>query len=326
MSGGWFTSNTQADDVLTTWINKQFVEDLMWDVQYQKFTDKAIIPEGAGNIGRFVTFSQPLLTTGYALGSAALTEGNTGSEHEITSITTAATNITIGEFGEWYRLGKLAAYAEAAGTAQRIQKRMNDGAALAIDTAVRTKALDSTNYAYCTLAAPGAVTTAPATVGRMGASSIIVAHKVLKANYVPGLRGIEGHPDNHMAAVITPTAEVDVVTEVSTTKVTWSSSVTNVAGRLGQEKWVNGYIGSIYGTAVYVTQNLSTTTLTSTVELNYVIGGGGLGAMAMGDMNPQIIFNDVNSPYKNVRSIAWYCLFGTGLIDTNRVVKLYSLQ
>lgn len=326
MAGGWFTSNTAADDVLTTWINKKFVSDLEYDLQFQKFTEKAIVPEGAGNVGRFVTFSQPLLLTGYALGSAALTEGNTGSEHEITSITTAATDITIAEFGEWYRLGKLAAYAEARGTAERIQKRLNHGAALAIDSFVRGKALTSTNYAYATLAAPGGVTTAPATVGRMGASTIIVAHKVLRSNLSRGFRGVEGHPDNHFAAIITPQAELDMVTEVSTTKVTWASAVTNVPGRMGQDKWVNGYVGSVYGTACYVTQNFSTTTLTSTVELNYVIGDGGVGAMAMGDMQPQIIFNDVNSPYKNVRSIAWYSLFGAGLIDGNRVVKLYSLQ
>jgi N4-gp56 family major capsid protein len=327
MAGGWFTTNTQADDVLTTWINKKFVSDLEFDLQYQKFTEKAIIPDNGGNIGRFVTFSPPVLLTGYALGTAALTEGNTGSEHEITSITTTGVELTIAEFGEWYRLGKLASMAEASGTAQKIQKRMNDGAALGIDGRVLAAGpLASTNYAYAVLAAPGAVTTAPATIGRMGASSIIVAHKVLRANLAKGFRGVENHPEGHFAAIITPQAELDMVTEVSTTKVAWSAAVTNVPGRMGQEKWVNGYIGSIYGTACYVTQNFSTTSLTSTVELNYVIADGGIGAMAFGDMNPSIIFNDINSPYKNVKSIAWYALFQAKLIDSARVVKLYSLQ
>jgi len=325
MAGGWFTTNTDADDVLTTWINKQFVTDLMWDVQYQKFTTKAVIPDGGGNIGRFVTFAPPTATTGYALGSAALTEGNTGSEHEITSIATAATNCTIGEFGEWYRLGKLASKAEAAGTAQRIQKRMNDGAALAVDSYIRGFALDSTNYVYATLAAPGAIATAPATVGDIGAGALIFCGARMKSKYCQPLKGIEGHPDGHFAAVITPNAEMDVVTEVSTTKVTWSEAVTNVGGKMGQDKWVNGYIGSIYGTAVYVTQNHTTTTLTSVVELSYVLSDGGLGAMSFGDMNPQIIFNDVNSPYKNVKSIAWYTLMGAGLIHSDRVIKLYHL-
>jgi hypothetical protein len=170
------------------------------------------------------------------------------------------------------------------------------------------------------------VTTAPATIGRMGAGSLIVARKVLRAALCKGFKGIESHPDGHFAAIITPTAELDMVTEVSTTKVTWATSVTNVPGRLGQEKWVNGYIGSVYGTAVYVTQNYNTASLTSTVELSYVISDGGIGAMAFGDMNPQIIFNDINSPYRNVKSIAWYALFQAKLIASTRVVKLYSLE
>lgn len=337
MAGGWFTTNTQTDDVLTTWINKKFVSDLEFDLQYQKFTEKAIIPDGGGNIGRFVTFSPPLLLTGYALGTAALTEGNTGSEHEITSITTAGIELTIAEFGEWYRLGKLASVAEASGTAQKIQKRMNDGAALGIDgcvlgnNAAAQGAIASTNYLHAVgvgsaSAALGAVVTAPATVGRLGATAIIVAHKLLRAALAQGFKGVENHPDGHFAAIISPQAELDLVTEVSTTRVAWSAAVTNVPGRMGQEKWVNGYIGSIYGTAVYVTQNYTTTSLTSTVDLNYVLADGGLGAMAFGDMNPQILFNDINSPYKNVKSIAWYTLFQAKLISSTRVVKLYSLQ
>ena len=46
--------------------------------------------------------------------------------------------------------------------------------------------------------------------------------------------------------------------------------------------------------------------------------------MAFQDMNAEIILNDVNSPYKNVNSFAWHAMFGAGLIDSARVVKLYS--
>ena len=333
MAGGWFSNNTEADSVLTVWINKKFVTDLEWDLQYQKFVTKAVIPEGAGNKGRFVTFSPATLRTGMALGSVALTEGNTGSEHEITSITTGEKEVTIAEYGEWYRLGKISSYAEAAGTASAIQKRMNDGAALCVDTICRTAALDSTLYAYATHAnatttpgVQGATTTAPATVGRLNAAAMIYCHRLLKTKYAQGFRGIENHPDGHFAAIITPTQELDIVTEITTVRTIWQGAITNVPGRLGQEKWVNGYIGSIYGVACYVTQNYSTTSLTSNVELAYVLSDGGLGAMAMGDMAPGIVFNDINSPFKNVRSIAWHTLFAAGLIDTNRVVKMYSLE
>ena len=321
----WFTSNGEVDDVLTNWINRKFVSDLMWDLQFQKFTTKAIIPEGGGSAGIYVTFSQPILTTGYALGSAALTQGNTGTEHEITSITTAGATCTPAEYGEWYRLGNLMSYSAARGTAEKIQKRMNDGAALALDSATRGDALNSTSYVYATLAVPGATTTAPATVGNLGAQAIVSCNKILKAAYVPKFKGIEGHPDGHYAAILTPTQELQIVTEVSSTKVTWKDMSIYVAGSMGQAKVINGYIGSIYGVACYITQDYTTTTLTSAVEIGYVIGDGGMGAMAFGDMDPQILFNEINSPYKNVKSIAWYAMYDSVLIAAARVLKLYSL-
>ncbi len=48
-----------ANAVLTTWLNKNFVSDLEFQLQHQKFTTKAIIPKGAGNIGRFISFAAP---------------------------------------------------------------------------------------------------------------------------------------------------------------------------------------------------------------------------------------------------------------------------
>ena len=38
------------------------------------------------------------------------------------------------------------------------------------------------------------------------------------------------------------------------------------------------------------------------------------------------VINDVNSPYKNVNSIAWHAMFGVGLISGTRVIKLYTLN
>ena len=54
------TSNTaDIQGVLTTWLNKSFVQDLEFQLQHQKFTTKAIIPKNSGNKGRFLTFAAP---------------------------------------------------------------------------------------------------------------------------------------------------------------------------------------------------------------------------------------------------------------------------
>jgi hypothetical protein len=83
-------------------------------------------------------------------------------------------------------------------------------------------------------------------------------------------------------------------------------------------------MGEVYGVMCYRTQNYDQTTVTSLADNNYLLADGGIGAVAFDDMKAKIVINDVNSPYKNVDSIAWHAYFGTGLIDSARVVRMYS--
>ena len=95
------TSVNTADiqGVLTTWLNKNFVSDLEWQLQHQKFTTKAIIPKNSGKIGRFLTFAAPTFAASYSgLGATALTEGTT-TQHEITQISQTSTVLKISRVG-----------------------------------------------------------------------------------------------------------------------------------------------------------------------------------------------------------------------------------
>jgi hypothetical protein len=319
----------QSAPLLTTWLNKKFVSDLEWALQYQKFTTKAEIPKGAGQIGSFTVWKEPSIGTAYSgSGNVALTEATT-TGNEITSITTAATTITIAEFGEFVKIGSLLEYAAVAGAREKILKRMGDGAAMGIDDYVRSKAIPTTKFLVAATGATGGVVdttaTGTATVQTAGAALIMLARKQVMGAGARGFMGIPGHPDGQYAAVISPKQELDIITEVTTGRIYWSNSVTNVPGVMGQEKFVNGYIGSIYGCAVYTTQNYTTASITASCEIGYLLADGGLGAMSFGDMAPSIVINDVNSPYKNVNSIAWHVNFGAALIASARVIKLYSI-
>lgn len=317
------TGNTAVDDILTTYLNKAFVSDLTFSLQHQKFTMKGDVPKGAGNILRFNEFSAPG-RTGYAAGSTAISEGST-TANEITGITTTASNLTLAEFGEFVKISQLYDLAAQPGTRERIRKRLSDGAAVCIDSYTHSKSRTTTNIVYASGAATGGVTTA-ATPTAMGATTLILAKKVLFGGLATPFTGIAGHPDNHFAAVISDKQELDIVTEVTTTRMYWSNAVVNVPGKMGQEKFVNGYIGSVYGVAVYVTNNYATTTVTSAVDIGYVYADGGIGAASMADMQPEIIVNDVNSPYKNVDSIAWHAYYEAALLRAASCVKLYSLS
>lgn len=316
------TTNTAVDDVLTTYLNKDFVSDLEWNLQYQKFTMKGDIPTGGGNVIRFNEFSAPA-TTGYAAGSTAITEGST-TANEITGITTTPSNLTMAEFGEFFKETQLYQLAAQPGTLERLKKRLMDGCKVSIDSYTRNQYVQSTNIIYATADQTGGSTTA-AVHTKLGASTIILGKKVLRAALATPFKGITGHPDGKFAAILSEKQELDVVTEVTTLRLYWSNAVVNVPGMKGQDKFVDGYLGDIYGVATYTTQNSTTATNTAAAEVGFVVGDGGVLSATIAQMQPRIIVNDVNSPYKNVNSVAWHAFYQAALHSSTRVVKLYSL-
>jgi hypothetical protein len=110
---------------------------------------------------------------------------------------------------------------------------------------------------------------------------------------------------------------------------TWAEAVTDVPGVSGQGKWVNGFMGSVYGTACYRSQGLTEATVTNTTDENFILAEGGIGAVSIIDADPQIFVNtpsagDIGNPYRNRNTVAWHVYFATALIDSNRVIKVYS--
>jgi N4-gp56 family major capsid protein len=310
--------------MLTTYLIKKFIPAMVAELQFHPFTTKAVIPEGAGNIGRFNVFSNPPGTVG--------TVNETTTQNEINTLTTAGTDVTIAEYGEFLKVSKLMSLTATKTSVDELSRRMAYAGAFCVDKLIRTQAALSTTAFYAETGQRGGSTTLPTgNPFSCSATAIMGAAKVLRSATVDGVivgaqgfTGISGHENGHFAAIISPLQELQIVTESTTTRITWKDCVTNVPGAMGQEKAIKGYVGPIYGTTVYRTQNYATLTVTSSCDVGYVMGEGAIGAVSLTDMQPTIVYNDVNSPYKNMDSIAWHFFFGTKLIDSTRIVKMYS--
>lgn len=325
----WATSVNTS--LLTTYLLKTFIPAVESELQFKKFSMDAELPEGMGNIARWNVFNSPAENT------TALTEGTT-TGNEITSLQQVPTTGTIAEYGEFIVVNSLQKYCEVSGSRKELSDRLAYGAARSIDALLRNQADLTAGAWFCGTGVGGGAETAAGvsatfTPQFMSAAAIIGAAAVLRGDSCRGFAGVNGHPNRHFAAILSAKAEQNMVQESTAGRMAWAQAVTNVPGVDGQGKWVNGYMGSVYGTACYRSQNLTLATLTNSADENYILAEGGLGALHTGDMNPQILVNtpssgDVGNPYRNRSTIAWHINFVAALLNTetgvNRVIKIYS--
>jgi len=323
-----WTTGTPNTSLLTTYLLKKFIPALEDELQFMKFATKATIPQGMGVTARWNLFSSPVVNT------TALTEGAVDG-NELTEMTTAGTEATIAEYGEFIQTNRLMEFCQVSGSRSELVNRMSYGGARSLDRLIHTGpsggtgAISTTTDFYTGVAANGGSGTA-ATPTAASAAALIGASKLLRDNAATGIRGVSGHPDGHFAAILSPRFELDMVTEGTTGRMTWAEAVTDVPGRMGQEKWVNGFMGSVYGTACYRTQAFTQTTITSTSDNNFVLADHGVGCLSIIDADPQIYINtpssgDVGNPYRNRSTVAWHSYFAASLLSSDRVVRVYSL-
>ncbi len=131
-----------------------------------------------------------------------------------------------------------------------------------------------------------------------------------------------------MAIVIHSGAEGHVITDVSSSRLTWHDSVKYVGGASGQSKIMDGQIGSLAGGDVIVSNNITTSTVdTRSAYNNLAIADWGLGTLSMGDAKPRVFINDqpsVADPHRFYKTYAFQFEMAPKLLDADRVFILYS--
>lgn len=131
-------------------------------------------------------------------------------------------------------------------------------------------------------------------------------------------------------AIIHSVSATHLITDVSTSRITWEETHKHVGGASGQEKILKGTIGTVVGADVVRSNNIRTSTQdTETVYNNIILAMDGVGDASVDDSNPQVLINRPNenstdNPYRMYATAAFVWEGAPTLLDSNRALVLYA--
>ncbi len=267
--------------------------------------------------------------------TGGLTEAD-ATDGEITTLSVATHSATVAEYGAWSKIGSLADMAATVETRRAYTEGFGEHGARTIDTLIRNAADDTTTFLISGETAKN--TGQLATTETATAQDIAVITGIFRGN------DAKPHMSNGMYVVIVHSeVEQDLVTDVTTTRLSWSEVNKHVPGLDGQQKIIKGSPGAIYGTMVLVSNNIATATLTSTVTAykNIALARNGVDTASFramtprgssrGARGPQIMVktsgsNDTSNPLSMFDTIGWKTAMGQTKLGNNRALVYYSAK
>lgn len=164
----------------------------------------------------------------------------------------------------------------------------------------------------------------------LSATDLLTAEDIALA--VGDLRANNARPfSNGLYAVIIHSAsETHLITDVSDSRLTFSEINKYVSGASGQEKLTKGDVGAVARGMVFVSNNITTSTVGSeTGYNNLVLAKDGLGNVKMSDSAVRVFVNKSNEssmsdPHRMFCTVAGQFKNGAKCLDVNRAEVLYA--
>lgn len=318
-------------DVLVERLRRQFIPFLREDLHFADYTTPGTLERHGGSKQlRWVIFNK--ITTD---STTALTEAS-ASAGEITGLSVTTVSTTVAEYGGWCKIGSLADVASTRETRQQYAEGFAEHGARTIDTLLRNVADDTTHYL---VSGETAVDT-----GTLVSTETACAQDIAIITKI--FRGYDAKPHRNVGkyvVIVHSEVEADLVTEISTTRLSWSEVNKYVPGIDGQRKILDGSPGAIYGTMVLVSNNIATQALTTTVTAykNIALARDGVGRAGFagmtprgavpGTQGPQIITKtsgpqDTSNALSMFGTLGWKAAMGQANLDVKRALVYYSAQ
>lgn len=315
--------------LLRVYLIRQLIPRLEQMLQYHKVTKPATLPEGDHSVtARWNVYSN---LTG---NTTPLTEG-TNTEGEVTTITSTGVEATVAEYGQFVKRNQLMKRAMSRQALQEFGEVLAFSQRLTMDNLVMAAASATTNYfvSHETATNTGTV----ATTDTLYAPDLVWLSTIFKKAYAwKGLDAAEGA----YCLIIDPEPAADIMTDVTNTRLSWANIYQNTPE--GTRRITEGAVGKIGRMAVFETNINSTAVHTAsttpasasgtvTSYVNYAFADYGVGSLAFEDIQPDVIVTpestpSISNPYRNLGALAWHMVFVAKLLDSTRVIKVYTAQ
>lgn len=323
-------TTTAPADVLTERIRREFIPFLRNKLVIADHATEGSLEGNAGHKTlRWVMFNK--LT---ADATTALPEANVASG-EIVTLSVVTVTTTIAEYGAWAKISSLADVAATKETRDQYSKGFAEHGARTIDTLMRNLVTGATGGTYLIAGQTAKNTGTLATTGTATAQDVAVISGIFHIN------DAEEFDNGYYVVVVHGEVEQDIVTDVTTTRLSWSEVNKHVPGMDGQQKIIRGTPGAIYGTMVLRSNLITTAVLTNTVTayMNVALADYGIGRASFKGMTPRgaksvgpniIIKNsgneDTSNPLSMFGTLGWKAAQGQALLDVNRALVFYSVK
>lgn len=266
--------------------------------------------------------------------TGGLTEAS-ATDGEVTGLSVTTYTTTMAEYGAWAKISSLADMAHTPETRNAYIKGFTEHGARTMDKLVLNAADDTTTFLVSTEVAKNTgtlLTTETAT-----AQDIAIITKIFRGNDAEPFTKNGGY----YVCIVHSEVESDIVTDVTTTRLSWSEVNKHVQGLDGQKKIIQGSPGAIYGTMVQVSNNIGTTSLTAGVVAykNIALAVDGVGCASFSGMTPKNVgggakgprivvktsgSQDTSNPLSMFSTIGWKAAMGQAVLGNDRALVYYS--
>lgn len=303
------------------YILRRFVEMLKDELLFARFSEPAEIPTNTG--GYVARWNIPQKFNG---STTVITEASAGTVGELTTTAINTVESTVNTYGEFMKLGEIASRSWTPGTGGVFSEQFAFAGSHAIDSLLYTAAKTSTNFLHSGDTASGGATLAT------GDFATVTDFKAISGFfYGQNARGFR-ELDNCFVWIMHPTQETDLVTEYSTTAMSWHEVNQATETGFAQLQKINRMVGKFGSTCALRSTVVGTVAEDVTAYHSIALARWGLGWAGLGERGPaapQIIRkrpgpNDTSQPLDLYETIAWKVKLAEAMLDASRVLNVYS--